>query len=102
MQAHQFTKYTELNKMFLRYWLTPADSRPTIRLMSDNTEKLDKLELQVNDLLQLCQKLSDENRDLRAQITQLNRERSTLVEQKETVRTQVESMITRLRSMENA
>ena len=37
-----------------------------------------------------------------AQIQQLSAERSSLVEQKEKVRVQVESMITRLRSMEKA
>ena len=82
--------------------MTAASSRPTITLMSENTEKLDKLEKQINDLLALCEKLSTENRDLREQVKQLSLERSTLIEQKETARTHVESMITRLRSMENA
>ncbi len=62
---------------------------------------MNKLEQQVNTLLELCKRLSKENNDLRAQINHLNHERAALVEQKATVRTQVESMITRLRSMEN-
>ena len=70
--------------------------------MSINTTKLDKLEQQVNELLSLCENLSVENKDLRSQLSQLKRDRSSLIKQKETVRTQVESMITRLRSMENA
>ncbi len=64
--------------------------------------KLDKLEKQIDDLLALCEKLGMENRDLRAQVSQLSKERSHLVEQKEKARSHVESMITRLRSMENA
>ena len=82
--------------------MTPADSRPTITVMKNDTNKLDMLEKQVNDLLELCEKISSENRDLRAQINQLSRDRSSLMEQKETARHQVEAMITRLRSMENA
>ena len=70
--------------------------------MSDETIKMNKLEQQVDDLLELCERLSNENHDLRTQISQINRERATLMEQKESVRTHVESMITRLRSMENA
>lgn len=82
--------------------MTAVHSRPTIRPMSEDTTKINKLELQVNELLELCERLSNENRDLRNQINQINRERAQLVEQKETVRSHVESMITRLRSMENA
>jgi len=70
--------------------------------MSDDTTRLNKLEQQVGDLLEFCEKLSNENKDLRTQIGNLSRDRSALVEQKETARTQVESMITRLRLMENA
>lgn len=70
--------------------------------MENNDNKLNRLEQQVNELLELCERLSNENRDLRAQINNINRERAQLVEQKETVRNHVESMISRLRSMENA
>ena len=54
------------------------------------------------ELLELCQKLGNDNKELRAQLQNLNSERSNLIEQKEKVRVQVESMITRLRSMEKA
>jgi len=70
--------------------------------MKEKLIKMERLEQQVNELLDLCEHMSNENRDLRAQITQLNRERAGLVEQKETARSHVESMITRLRSMEHA
>ena len=70
--------------------------------MNDTTSKINRLESQVNQLLSLCQKLGDENRNLRAQIQQLNGERASLMEHREHARTQVEAMITRLRSMESA
>jgi len=82
--------------------LTEVDSRPTIRAMTDTIKRINKLEQQVNELLELCQRLGNDNKELRAQLQQLTSERSNLIEQKEKVRVQVESMITRLRSMEKA
>jgi uncharacterized protein (TIGR02449 family) len=70
--------------------------------MTDTITRINKLEEQVGELLTVCEQLSNGNKDLRAQLQQLTSERSTLVEQKEKVRVQVESMITRLRSMEKA
>ena len=64
--------------------------------------KINHLEEQTNELLELCQRLSEENADLRKQINNMAGERSVLIELKEQARTQVEGMITRLRSMENA
>ena len=65
-------------------------------------KRIDNLEEQVDELLEFCRRLGNENRELRAQLQQLTAERSGLIEQKEKVRVQVESMITRLRSMEKA
>ncbi len=70
--------------------------------MSDITTKINRLESQVEELLELCQKLGDENSDLRNQLQHLNGERAKLLEQKEQARSHVEAMITRLRSMETA
>ncbi len=70
--------------------------------MTNTTARIDKLEEQVSELLDLCKRMGDDNVELRAQLQQLTSERSNLVEQKEKVRVQVESMITRLRSMEKA
>jgi len=70
--------------------------------MTDTIKRINKLETQVNELLELCQRLGDDNQDLRAQLQTLTSERSSLIEAKEKVRVQVESMITRLRSMEKA
>ena len=68
--------------------------------MNETTSKIDRLEQQVSELLDLCKKLGNENSDLRAQLHHLSGERASLLEQKEQVRSQVEAMITRLRSME--
>ncbi len=82
--------------------MTDDDSRPTINTMTDTIKRINKLEEQVGELLELCQRLGDDNKDLRSQIQNLSTERSSLMETKEKVRSQVESMITRLRSMEKA
>ena len=70
--------------------------------MNDTTSKINRLEHQVSELLDLCKRLSKETNDLRAQLQHLSGERATLLEQKEQARSQVEAMITRLRSMESA
>lgn len=82
--------------------MTKSHSRPTISCMTDTITRINKIEEQVDELLELCQKLGNDNKDLRAQLQNLSSERSNLIEQKEKIRVQVESMITRLRSMENA
>ena len=70
--------------------------------MNDTTSKINRLEEQVSELLELCKRLGKENNDLRAQLQHLSGERASLLEQKEQVRSQVEAMISRLRSMESA
>ena len=70
--------------------------------MNDTASKISRLEQQVSELLDLCKRLGKENSDMRAQMQHLSGERATLLEQKEQVRSQVEAMITRLRSMESA
>ncbi|MBL4711378.1 MAG: TIGR02449 family protein [Gammaproteobacteria bacterium] len=70
--------------------------------MTDTTTRINKLEEQVGELIDVCQKLGNDNTELRNQLQKLHFERSGLIEQKEKVRVQVEAMITRLRSMEKA
>lgn len=70
--------------------------------MNDTTSKINRLEEQVSELLDLAKRLGKENGDLRAQMQHLSGERATLLEQKEQARSQVEAMISRLRSMESA
>ena len=90
------------SNIFLIIYLTIAESQPTISRMDNTKTKIGHLEGQANELLELCQRLSDENTDLRKQLGNLSSERSGLFELKEQARSQVEGMITRLRSMENA
>lgn len=82
--------------------MTTGHSHPTIKRMNDTKKKISHLESQTGELLALCQRLSEENTDLRKQVNNMSSERSGLIELKERARTQVEGMITRLRSMENA
>lgn len=70
--------------------------------MNETTSKMNHLEEQVTELLELSKRLGKENSDLRSQLQHLSGERATLMEQKEQVRSQVEAMISRLRSMESA
>ena len=70
--------------------------------MNDTTSKINHLEEQINELLELCKKLGDENNELRAQMQHITSDRATLLELKEQTRSQVEAMIMRLRSMETA
>ncbi|MCW8922585.1 MAG: TIGR02449 family protein [Gammaproteobacteria bacterium] len=90
------------SNIFLVRNLTIAKSHSTISRMNEIKTKMDNLEEQANDLLGLCQRLSEENSDLRKQLNDMSSERAGLVELKEKARNQVEGMITRLRAMENA
>lgn len=62
--------------------------------------ELKKLETRVDELIHVCEKLTDENRDLRTQKDNLHADRNQLVQKNEQVKTRVEAMISRLRSME--
>jgi cell division protein ZapB len=61
---------------------------------------IDTLERQVDELIRTCQRLSEENNSLRARQETLVMERAELIEKTELARSRVESMISRLRSME--
>jgi len=63
--------------------------------------ELKKLETRVDDLLGTCDKLVSENKSLRHQQVTLVSERAHLIEKNELARTRVESMITRLKSLES-
>ena len=61
---------------------------------------LQALETQVDDLIQTCEQLTDENRALRGQQSTLVAERASLIEKSELARSRVEAMIARLKAME--
>jgi cell division protein ZapB len=56
---------------------------------------------QLDRLLELCQRLTEENRSLRASQEQLSAERANLLAKNEQARSRVEAMIARLRALEN-
>ena len=68
--------------------------------MNEKTAKVSKLEIQIDELLELCKKLGSDNDELHDKIKHLSGERSSLLEIKEKTRATVEAMITRLKSME--
>ena len=61
---------------------------------------LDTLERQVDELIRTCRQLREENASLRARQDHLVAERAELIEKTELARGRVESMISRLKSME--
>ncbi len=61
---------------------------------------LQALEAQVDELIQTCVQLTDENRALRNQQSSLVAERASLIEKSELARSRVEAMIARLKAME--
>jgi len=64
-------------------------------------QEIDRLEKQVGILLDTVDRLQKENRSLRAQQDTLSTERANLLEKHDMVRTRVEGIITRLKSMES-
>ncbi|ABA59030.1 TIGR02449 family protein [Nitrosococcus oceani] len=61
-----------------------------------------QLERRIEELIDLCNHLREENQLLREQNADLISERAKLIEQTELARSRVEGMITRLKSMEQA
>ena len=67
---------------------------PYLTDLHDISGRLDKL-------LELCHRLTEENRSLRVSQEQLSAERSNLLAKNEQARSRVEAMIARLRALEN-
>ncbi len=63
-------------------------------------DQLDQLQQRLQELISLCTRLRVENKSLLDQQTNLVEERARLIEKNEMARSKVESMITRLKSME--
>jgi len=63
-------------------------------------EEMKKLEEQVATLLTLCQRLRQENTELRAGEKQLNADFARLAEKNRAARTRIEGIIGKLRSLE--
>jgi len=63
--------------------------------------ELQEVSGRVDRLLEMCQRLAEENRSLRQSQEQLSAERSNLLAKNEQACSRVEAMIARLRSLEN-
>jgi cell division protein ZapB len=61
---------------------------------------LDTLESRIEDLIRLCETLARENRALKTQQHGWTAERAKLLEKNELAKSKVESMISRLKSLE--
>ena len=77
--------------------MNPSQSQPQDQSM----EEMDILERRVNQLIALTEQLSRENKALRTQQNNWSVERAKLIEKNELAKSRVESMIGRLRSLEN-
>ena len=78
--------------------------RPIIITMSDKhglEAELKRLERQLEELLAVVGQLREENRALRQRQDSLSTERATLLQRNEQVRTRVEAMIGRLKTLEH-
>ena len=64
-------------------------------------EEIDVLERRVSELISLTEQLSRENKALRTQQENWSVERAKLIEKNELAKSRVESMIGRLRALEN-
>lgn len=67
---------------------------------SNTRQELDKLEEQVKSLLQIIERLKQENLSLQEQQDSLVMERANLIKKTELARSRVEAIVTRLKSME--
>ena len=61
---------------------------------------LHEVSARIDRLVELCQRLSEENRSLRQSQEQLANERALLLQKNEQARTRVEAMMARLKSLE--
>lgn len=70
------------------------------RIEKTSVANMEQLEAKVDELIELCAVLSRENRALRAQQQNWSAERAKLIEKNELAKSRVESMITRLKTLE--
>ena len=60
------------------------------------------LEERVDELIRLCEQLTEENRTLQARQDELLEERDTLIAQNEQSRARIEAMVARLKGLEQS
>ena len=81
--------------------MNPSQSQLQSQAQTRPIEEMDILERRVNELIALTEQLSRENKALRTQQDNWSVERAKLIEKNELAKHRVESMIGRLRSLEN-
>ena len=81
--------------------MNPSQSQLQSQAQTRPMEEIDILERRVNELIALTEQLSRENKALRTQQDNWSVERAKLIEKNELAKNRVESMIGRLRSLEN-
>ena len=69
---------------------------------SNAKDELEALEQQLHELVEICDRLKNENGSLRDQQSNLIAERAVLIEKNEMARSRVEAMISRLKAMESS
>ncbi len=70
--------------------------------MKISEEEFKRLEIRINELIETCERLKEENRLLKAQQSSYSNERTKLLDKQEEARTRVESMINRLKALETS
>lgn len=65
-------------------------------------QELKRLEERLQEVLDLCTRLQDENRSLRENQEQLASEKANLLQRNDQVKTRVEGILTRLKSLEQS
>lgn len=68
--------------------------------MKISEEEFKRLEIRIDELIQTCEQLKEENRLLKAQQQSYSSERAKLLDKQEQARSRVESMINRLKALE--
>ena len=73
----------------------------TFNMAGTMEQDIKNLELQIDQLIEMCKRLQAENKALRNKQASLSSERSELVHKNELVKHRLESMIMRLKTMED-
>jgi cell division protein ZapB len=66
------------------------------------SEDLRKLETRIDDLINACQRLREENQALKSEQDELGEKHSRLVEKTRIARERIETMISRLKALERS
>lgn len=81
------------------YYPVMADNKNTTSM---SEEELQRLEIRIDELIQTCEQLKEENRLLKGQQQAYSGERAKLLDRQEEARSRVETMINRLKALEES